>query len=151
RGQGGTGAGDGEPKSGGGDGRPEKEEPGRRAREGGPKTERPKKDGPRAMAEEGNRRGGPRLRLCAGSRGAQAAGPPVGGGASACLCRASPVRCAAPPAPPASIAADQPDQLALHFHLMVLQQPALVGGVGGLQRDHVAAAAEGLQRGLLIL
>jgi hypothetical protein len=50
-----------------------------------------------------------------------------------------------------SVGADQPDELALHRHLVLAQHPRLVGGVRRLERDHPAAPAEALQRRLLPL
>ena len=50
-----------------------------------------------------------------------------------------------------SIPAEQPDQLALDAHAVGRQDADLVGGIGRLERDRGAAAAEAFERGLLVV
>src|SRR6266571_4564021 len=50
-----------------------------------------------------------------------------------------------------SISPEQPDQLALNLHAIWRQDAHLVAGVGGLERDRGAAAAEALERRLLLV
>src|SRR5262245_30279188 len=50
-----------------------------------------------------------------------------------------------------SISPEQPVQFALDAYPVRRQDAYLVGGVGGLERDRGAAAAEALQRGLLLI